>query len=331
MADCCASRQEIYSGTTLQTIVCYLLPAMSTSDSREDHLFGVHEAPSNGLARRSGPSEPAWEDPLTLAGEARYSQSLERGLAILACFSLERPLLGIAELASMLGMSRSTTHRYVITLVALGYLRQGAQRKYRLALRVTDLGMSAMNSTSLREHARPFVEELSRRSAYTVALAVLDGPEVLLVDRVRGRRGGRGPSELGLGVGSRLPAHCTAMGKLLIAHLPARERRELLGEIKLARNAARATTSKRALRDELESIPTEGLASSEEELAPGLIAIAAPVRDGAREVVAAVGMAAHSSVITRPRLIEQLGPHLISTADRIAARLGYRREDERGG
>jgi IclR family pca regulon transcriptional regulator len=70
--------------------------------------------------------------------EPRYSQSLERGLAILSCFTPKRPVLGIADIADELGMSRSTTHRYVITLLALGYLEQGASRKYRLGLRVTD-------------------------------------------------------------------------------------------------------------------------------------------------------------------------------------------------
>src|ERR1700691_5841431 len=84
--------------------------------------------------------------------EPRYSQSLERGLAILSCFTPARPVLGIAAIADELGMSRSTTHRYVITLVALGYLRQGASRKYRLGLGVTNLGMAALSSTSLREH-----------------------------------------------------------------------------------------------------------------------------------------------------------------------------------
>jgi IclR family pca regulon transcriptional regulator len=244
------------------------------------------------------------------------------------CFTRERPLLGIAEIADMLGMSRSTTHRYVITLVALGYLRQGARRKYRLALQVTDLGMSAMNSTSLREHARPYIEELSRRSAYTVGVAVLEGPDVLYVDRVRGRRAGR-LTELELGVGSRLPAHCTAMGKLLIAHLPARERRDLLAELKLDRHGPATIASKRALRAELEAIAEEGLATSDQELAPALVAIAAPVRAESGEVVAAAGMAANSSTISLQGLIHQLGPHLISTADRISARLGYRREDER--
>jgi IclR-like helix-turn-helix domain-containing protein len=94
----------------------------------------------------SGELQPAWTVP-RLEG-SRYSRSLERGLAILGCFTSKRPILGIADIAGALGMSRSTTHRYVITLVALGYLEQGASRKYRLGLRVTDLGMSALNGAA---------------------------------------------------------------------------------------------------------------------------------------------------------------------------------------
>jgi IclR family transcriptional regulator, pca regulon regulatory protein len=260
--------------------------------------------------------------------QPRYSQSLERGLAILTCFSSERPLLGIAELADMLGMSRSTTHRYVTTLVALGYLEQGAQRKYGLTLHVTDLGLSAMTATGLREHARTYVEELSLRSAYTVGVAILDGSEVVCVEHARGSRRGQQLIDLGLVVGSRLPAHRTATGKLLMAHLPERERRALIAGLKLSRGTP-AIASKGALRDKLEAIPSEAVASSREELAPGLLAIAAPVRGESREVVAAVGMAAHSSMISLEGLVEHLGPHLVSTADHISARLGYRRDDER--
>src|SRR5271154_3067921 len=135
-------------------------------------------------------TEPAWSIPSPR--EPRYSQSLERGLAILSCFTPSRPVLGIADIADQLGMSRSTTHRYVITLVALGYLEQGASRKYRLGLRVTDLGMSALNSTGLREHAHPYLEELRQRTSYTTSLGVLDGTDVLYVDRVRSFRRGQG-------------------------------------------------------------------------------------------------------------------------------------------
>jgi IclR family pca regulon transcriptional regulator len=271
-----------------------------------------------------------WQSIPTLR-EPRYSQSLERGLAILGCFTPEKPVLGIADLADELGMSRSTTHRYVITLVALGYLEQGASRKYRLGLRVTDLGMSALNSTGLREHSRPYLEELRQRTSYTVNLAVLDGSEILYVDRARSFRRGQSKIDLGLALGSRLPAYCTSMGKLLLAYLPEPEQRSLLGDMKLAKRGPNTITSKKNLRSELEHVREESFAVNDEELAPGLQSIAAPVRSDTREVIAAVNMAAHSSMISLEELVEHLGPHLVSTADRISARLGYRRDDERVG
>jgi IclR family pca regulon transcriptional regulator len=278
------------------------------------------KAPNNG-------SEPAWSIPSLR--EPRYSQSLERGLAILGCFTPKRPVLGIADIADELGMSRSTTHRYVITLVALGYLEQGASRKYRLGLRVTDLGMSALNSTGLREHAHPYLEELRQRTSYTTSLGVLDGTDVLYVDRVRSFRRGQGKIDLDLHTGSRLPAYCTSMGKLLLANLPEPEQRELIAEMKLTKRGPNTITSKKALRDELEDIQSEGFAVDDQELAADLYAIAAPVRNEARDVVAAVNLAAHASMISLEELVDALGPHLISTADRISARLGYRRDDEK--
>jgi IclR family pca regulon transcriptional regulator len=283
---------------------------------------GNSDASNSGIDREEGWSIPSLREP-------RYSQSLERGLAILTSFTPERPVRGIAEVADELGMRRSTTHRYMSTLVALGYLEQGAARKYRLGLRVTDLGMSALNSTGLREHARPYLEDLRRQSSYTVNMAVLDGPEILYVDRVRSSRRGQSKIDLDLTLGSRLPAYCTSMGKLLLAHLPEEEQRSLLTEMKLTRRGPNSITSKTALRSELEHVLEEGFAVNDEELASGLHSISAPVRSESNEVVAAVNMAAHSSMISLEELVEHLGPHLIATADRISARLGYRREDER--
>jgi IclR family pca regulon transcriptional regulator len=270
--------------------------------------------------------EPAWSIPSLR--EPRYSQSLERGLAILGSFTAKRPVMGIADIADELGMSRSTTHRYVITLVALGYLEQGASRKYRLGLRVTDLGMSALNSTGLREHAHPYLEELRQRSSYTSSLAVLDGAEVLYVDRVRSFRRGQGRTELDLHAGSRLPAYCTALGKLLLANLPEAERREALASIKLAKRGPNTITGKKALSEELDQIADAGFAVNDEEMGADLYAIAVPVRDAGAEVVAAVGLSAHSSMISLEEMVDALSPHLVSAADRISARLGYRRADE---
>ncbi len=203
------------------------------------------------------PEGEAWSIPSLR--EPRYSQSLERGLAILSSFTPERPIRGIADVADELGMRRSTTHRYMSTLVALGYLEQGAARKYRLGLRVTDLGMSALNSTALREHARPYLEELCRQSSYTVSLAVLDGPEIVYVDRVRSSRRTQGGMDLDLAPGARLPAYSTAMGKLLMAFLPEEEQRTLLAEVKPTRMGPNTITSKTQLRAELEEHPRGGV------------------------------------------------------------------------
>jgi IclR family transcriptional regulator, pca regulon regulatory protein len=260
--------------------------------------------------------------------EPRYSQSLERGLAILSCFTPDRPVLGIADIADDLGMSRSTTHRYVITLVALGYLEQGASRKYRLGMRVTDLGMSALNSIGLREHAHSCLKELRQRTSYTINLAVLDGGEILYVDRARSFRRGQSKIDLDLHPGSRLPAYCTSMGKLLLANLPKEEQRDLLTTMKLTKRGPNTITSTKALRDELAEVRAAGFAVNDQELTPDLYSISAPVRNESRDVVAAVNMAAHSSMISLKELIDALGPHLVSTADLISARLGYHRDDE---
>ena len=257
----------------------------------------------------------------------RYSQSLERGLAILGCFTPKRPVLGIADIADELGMSRSTIHRYVVTLVALGYLKQDIARKYRLGLKVTDLGMSALNSTSLREHAHPYLEELRQNSSYTASLWVPDDPEVLCVDRVASLRRGRNRS-LGFRMGSRAPLYCTAGGKLLLASLSEPEQRELMAMMKLTKRGPNTLTNKKALQEELDEIVAAGFAVDDEEFAEKLLAVAAPVRDDAREVVAAIVLEADSATISLGDLVDSLGPHLVAMAGQISAQLGYRRDDE---
>jgi IclR family pca regulon transcriptional regulator len=271
--------------------------------------------------------EPAWSVPSLR--EPRYSQSLARGLAILTCFTPERPALGIADIADEQGMSRSTMHRYVTTLEVLGYLEQGTSRKYRLGLRVSDLGMSVLNSLGLREHSHPCLQALRERTRYTASLAVLDGTDVRYVGCAHGLRRGQHEIDLGLKPGSKLPAYCTALGRALLAHLPEDEQSERIARIEsLAKRGPNTITSKSALRRELEQVLEAGLAVDDEELAAELYAIAAPVRDGDGRVVAAAGLAVPASTTSLEQLVSTLGPHLVSTADRISARLGYRRNDE---
>lgn len=272
---------------------------------------------------------PAWA--LPDLRDPRFSQSLERGLAILRCFTPKRPQLGIADVADELEMSRSTTHRYVSTLLVLGYLEQGASRKYRLGLRVTDLGLSALNATGLRDHARDELEELRERTSYTASVGVLDGVEVVCVDRARSFRRGQNKVDMTVHTGSRVPAYATAVGKLLLSSLPEGNRRELIAQMKLSKRGPNTITSKKALREHLGELGEHRFAVNDEELGGGLYAVAARVRNEAGETVAAINLAADSAMISLQELVEGLGPQLQATADRISARLGYRRADELAG
>jgi IclR family pca regulon transcriptional regulator len=244
-------------------------------------------------------------------------------LAILRCFTAERPALGNATIAEELQMQRSTTHRYLTTLVALGYLEQTASRKYRLGSRTTDLGRAALDCTGLRERARAELEELCEDTGYTASLGVLDEQEIVYVEYVQGRRGRQRDLDIAsIGRGSRLPAYCTATGKLLLAYLQAIDRDELIDGLQFAKRAPNTITGKRRLIASLEGALEQGFAVEDEELARGQLAIAAPVRDESREVIAAVGLRASAATISIEQLADAFGSQLIAAAGRISVRLG---------
>ncbi len=258
------------------------------------------------------------------AQEPTHSQSLVRGLAILSAFRSGRPLLGISELAREVGLTRSTVHRYVATLASLGYLEQDAiTRKYRLGPRVLDLGFSAINSMELREISAPHLQQLSDETGRTVNMAILDGVDIVYIERCRTSQDGQREIDLNLHVGSRLPAYCTSMGKVLLAFLLDDERERLLNEIDFSARGPNALSDRRSLAAELRRVREEGLAVNNEELAYGLRSMAAPVRGQTGDVVAAINLAVHRSAASMDDLVARLGPKLKRAAGEISARIGY--------
>jgi IclR family pca regulon transcriptional regulator len=253
------------------------------------------------------------------------SQSLERGLAILSSFTSNRQLIGTSELARELGLTRSTTHRYIATLSGLGYLQQDADtRKYRLGPRVVDLGFSAINSMDVREISAPYLRQLSDDTGFTVNLAILDGTDVVYVERCRTARPGQREIDLNLHVGSRLPAYCTALGKAMLAFLPDDERGALVAESDLVKRGPNTMTEAEALLDELERIRETGIAVNNEELAYGLRSIATPITSQSGGVVAAINLAVHRSMVSMEDLVVRYGPALTRAAEEIGARIGHR-------
>ncbi len=260
------------------------------------------------------------------SGGGRYSQSLGHGLAILAGFSAEHPTRGIADMADALSMSRSTTHRYAATLAQLGYLEQGASRRYRLTSRAADFGHSVLGAMALHERSRSALQELRRHTGWTASLGILDGTEVMLIDRLRGWRGLH-EIDLRLGPSSRLPLHCTAMGKLLLAGLPRRQLRESLAALTLDRRGPlgrygpNCIASRRALREEIERVRAQGYAIDNEELSDGLRSVSVPVLDAEGATLAAIDLAVPAALFGEEELSPEFGARLSETAQRIAAAL----------
>jgi IclR family transcriptional regulator, pca regulon regulatory protein len=282
------------------------------------------------LRRPSRTDEQVPADDDAAAAATPFSQSLERGLAVLSTLSERRPVLGIADMAREVGLSKSTTYRYVSTLAKLNYLHQDQDtKKYSLGPRAVDLGFAALNSMELtRVAARP-LQNLADETGYTVSMSVLDGADVVFVDRRRSSRGVGLGMELNLHVGSRLPAYCTAMGKVLLAFRDPADLRALMDRTDLARRGPKTITAREQLMAALTRVRQTGLAINDEELTPGLRALAAPVRDRTGTVVAAVNVVVHLTTwnATVDAIVERLESPLRRATAEISSRLGYRESD----
>ncbi len=260
--------------------------------------------------------------PLDPEHPGKFSSSLVAGLAMLTCFTAKHPVRGIADMAAELDLGRSTTHRYATTLVTLGYLEQGPSRKYRLSSRVSDFGLSLLDSMVVRRVAREHLRELRAQTGRTASLGVLGGTEVAYIDRWRGSRQGQYAVDVGIGLGTRLPVHCTAAGKALLARLPEAEQRDLITKLRLTQRTSKTIATKTALRAELERIVAEGgVAVEDPELLAGRRALAAVVVDTEGWPVAAVELTVPAAAYTSNELLEQLGPKVTATAQRIVLAL----------
>lgn len=252
------------------------------------------------------------------APDPRLSRSLEYGIAILEAFSRECQTLGISELAEILRISRSTTHRYATTLVVLGQLEQDSKRKYRLSRHATDPGAAAIGAIRRRVPARAVLEELREATGHTVSMGVLDGARVVYIHRLLGHRSGQYEVDQDLGVGANVPVYCTALGKVLLASLSDAERRELLAEIKLTRRGPHSITEKKKLVAELDRISARGVLVSDEELARGSRSIAVLVPRPRSEHPLAIDVTVPSATFTVDRLIKEVGPRVKQAARLIS-------------
>ncbi len=171
---------------------------------------------------------------------------------------------------------------------------------------------------------------LRKQVYYTVSVAVLENDEVLIVNTLPGFRGHERMG-LNVGVSSRLPAYCTSMGKVLLAHLPDAECRAILRGLTLTKRGPNTIRQKHLLSRDLLRVREAGFVINDEELSAGVHSIAMPVRAESEEVVAATSIAAPTTMVSYTQLIEEFGPTLASTVDHISACLGHRHDDDGAG
>ncbi|MFE7746433.1 IclR family transcriptional regulator [Nocardia sp. NPDC057455] len=208
-------------------------------------------------------------------------------MAVLEAFSIDDTALSLAELARRTRIPKGTLHRVLADMVAVRLLDR-TEAGYRLGGYLFELGMRASVERSLLEVAIPFLEELNARIHETAHLGILDGTEVVYLTKIGGRRQASAPSR----IGGRMPVHCTAIGKVLLANADAALRDQVLAK-PLRRHTARTMILPGTLRTQLDRIAADGVAFEFEESTPGLVCVAAPVREADR-VVAAISVAGPS-------------------------------------
>ena len=258
-------------------------------------------------------------DPLEMGRPApRYRiQAIERAVAILNAFSAEDPELGVTELAGRLGLHKSTVHRFMVNLEAAGLVERTRSARYRLGLRIFELGGLVMQRMNLWDEALPFLEGLVRDTGETGHLAVLDGGEAIYIERVEARRALRIPSAVGRGY----PAHATNLGKVLLADLAPERLRQLLGDRPLGAFTPHTITDPAELEAELERIRAQGFAVDNEEYDEGLRCIGAPIYDHSGHAVAALGIGGPVTRIT-PERVDVLAELVMTAARGLSRRLG---------
>jgi len=244
-------------------------------------------------------------------------RAVERALLIMGCFDSEHPERGISEIAEAVGLHKATAHRIVTTLVNYGYLERVADdQKYRLGLELANLGFKVIRRMDLRREALPYMQQLVQEWDETCDLSIFDQGRVFYIEVLQGNQA----LTIAAAVGQWLPAHCTASGKLFLAHLPPEDVDAILSQ-PLNSYTDSTITSSDEIRRQLEIIRNQGYAVDYEEYELGICALAAPIcnRDG--NVIAAIGSPSPTQRMTQER-ISEMAITFKKAARSISQRLG---------
>lgn len=247
-------------------------------------------------------------------------QAVSHALDLLEQFHDDVDELGVTELSKRLKLHKNNVFRLLATLESRGYIEQNkATENYRLGLKALELGQTFIKQMGLLRQAKPILERMVEESNETSYVAIYKENHIVYLDVIETNLTVRVVSR----VGSRLPAYCTASGKVHMAHMSEEELDELLASMKFVQHTPTTISNADALRKAIEQVRENGYAIDDEELDPGVRCIAAPIRDYTRRIVGAISISGPSMRISDERIKTELVPLVLKSAADLSTRLGY--------
>ncbi|MDI6762597.1 MAG: IclR family transcriptional regulator [Thermodesulfobacteriota bacterium] len=251
-------------------------------------------------------------------------QTIERVSLILDILGQNPQGISVRDLSTKVSLPKGTTHRLLSSLSYLGYVRQDPKtRNYLLGFKLVELGNILLGQLDLRKEAAPFLNDLAERTKETVHMVILDRNEVVYIDKVEVDHN---PSGLRMAsrIGLRNPAHSSAVGKVLISHLPDEELNQFFRGKGLTKRTENTITDATQLKEHLKIVRAQGYAIDDEENERGIRCVAAPIRNETGQVAAAISITGPAFRVTKKVIQEILKKEVMETALKISQRLGFR-------
>ncbi|MBB3260302.1 IclR family pca regulon transcriptional regulator [Paraburkholderia bannensis] len=248
-----------------------------------------------------------------------YVQSFARGLSVIRAFNAEHPEQTLTDVAAATGLTRAGARRILLTLQTLGYV-EAEGRLFRLTPKILDLGFAYLTSMPFWNLAEPVMEALSAEVHESCSAAVLDRTEIVYVLRVPTHK----IMTINLSIGSRLPAYCTSMGRVLLSALDEDALDATLGASPLYAHTPRTVTDKEELKKIIAQVREQGWAIVDQELEGGLISISAPIRNRQGRVIAAMNISGNAQRTSAKQMVKTFLQPLQQAAQRVSGMVSRR-------
>jgi IclR family pca regulon transcriptional regulator len=248
-------------------------------------------------------------------GDPNFMTSLARGLIVIQAFTQQSPQMTISQLSIKTGLSRAAVRRCLYTLTKLGFAGAEDGSRYSLRPRMLTLSHTYTTSNTLAGAAQPILERMSAALQESFSVATLDGEDIVYIARTQVNR----VMAVDLHIGSRLPAYCTSMGRILLAYLPAEQLEQYFAKVNLIPHTTRTITSVEKLRLILRNIRRNGYAICDQEYEVGLRSIAVPVYSSSGRVVATLNLSGNAPRISVLEMQSRFLAPLRNAANELSA------------